>query len=469
MTLYNQWAGIALIGLTALAPAAFAGPALAHKAIKGAAAPEIRRQIAVRTSPVNPVPDAGESFDADAGLEAREAMGAQAPGAPAATAEQAAPVATLNAQYALLRASAAPAPIAVETPPVQAGPSVALARVVVESAQGFADYMQRASAMHPDYVDAAGVSRALRAGGVYEAGQLQEGAVAYVALAALQDRAFVQAIGELGRDPQLRPALTLKLIADTRAVLQTPGANAAALRAAAALGRLGGSLYSSGAAVKQSAYDIQHSPWSRLSVVEPEAALAEIKTRSTVRETLASDGGQALLASLVQLRQGGGADGSGRLTPVVARGLTLAALAVLGEAGEEHADRVHALLTEASSAQCLKMARLNLYQCLSVAGPNYEDVFCLGQHAMMETARCVADASGWSPAAVEPARPAEVPVVRAASIMVPVAFTPGEPPAPAAVGGSTAAAETALPAAPAPAAVPAASVPTMQMASAGIG
>ena len=452
---------------------ALAGPALAHKTAKGAAAPAIRRQVAVRTSPVNPVPDAGESFDADNGLEAREAIGAQTAD-PAPALDQAAPsVATLNAQYALLRASAAvaPAPVAAraETQPAQAGPSVALARVVVESAQGFADYMQRASATHPAYVDAAGVSRALRAGGVYEAGQLQEGAVAYVALAALQDRAFVSAVGELGRDPQVRPDLAAKLAADPRAVLQTPGANAAALRAAAALGRLGGSLYSSGAAVKQSAYDIQHSPWSKVSVAEPEATLAEIKTRSTVRQALAADGGQALLTSLVQLRQGGSADGSGRLTPVVARGLTLAALAVLGEAGEEHTDRVQALLTEATSVQCLKMARLNLYQCLSVAGPNYEDVFCLGQHGMMETARCVADASGWSPAAVEPARPAEVPVVRAASIMVPVAFTPGEPAAPAAVGGSTAAAETTLPAAPAPAAVPAASVPTMQMASAGIG
>ena len=128
-----------------------------------------------------------------------------------------------------------------------------------------------------------------------------------------------------------------------------------------------------------------------------------------------------MLVALTQLR-GAASAGSGRLTPVVARGLTLAALAVLGEAGEEHGDRVAALLVEDASAQCLKMARLNLYQCLAVAGPNYEDVFCLGQHAMMETARCVAAASGWSPPAAV-VRSISVPVARVASVMVPAAFT----------------------------------------------
>ena len=40
------------------------------------------------------------------------------------------------------------------------------------------------------------------------------------------------------------------------------------------------------------------------------------------------------------------------------------------------------------------MAKLNLYQCLAVARPNYEDVFCLGQHAMMDTGRCMIRAAG---------------------------------------------------------------------------
>jgi hypothetical protein len=35
------------------------------------------------------------------------------------------------------------------------------------------------------------------------------------------------------------------------------------------------------------------------------------------------------------------------------------------------------------------MAKLNLYQCLAVAKPHYEDVFCLGQHAMIDTGHCL--------------------------------------------------------------------------------
>jgi hypothetical protein len=31
-----------------------------------------------------------------------------------------------------------------------------------------------------------------------------------------------------------------------------------------------------------------------------------------------------------------------------------------------------------------------------VAGPHYEDVFCLGQHALMDTGKCVSDAAGAS-------------------------------------------------------------------------
>ena len=55
----------------------------------------------------------------------------------------------------------------------------------------------------------------------------------------------------------------------------------------------------------------------------------------------------------------------------------------------------------------MKMAKLNLYQCLAVAGPHYEDVFCLGQHALIDTAQCVNDAAGG--AAVPTAAPAPTP------------------------------------------------------------
>ncbi len=444
MSVQKRWLAAALVGATALA-----GPVFAQTA-----APAIKREIAVRVAPVNLVPDAGETDGSGIGPEARDAVSVGP-----ASAETARIMATsLNAQLTSLQGpAAAPPPRVIEVSPVAetvsepqllpavattssvgmvasldaapevatsqpSGPSVALARRVVESAEAFADYMQRASGVRPDYADAAGVERAVRSAGIYEPVQLQEGAIAYVALAALQDPEFVRSVDALGHSGEAG-RLAQQLVANPRLIMQLPNSAAAAARAAKALGRMGSSLSASGAAVKQSAYDIQHSAWSKGSVTGPAAMLADVKARSGLREALASDGGQAMLASLTQLRSDDREGGSGRLTPVVAQGLTLAALAVLGEAGEEHTDRVSALLSDANSAQCLKMARLNLYQCLSVAGPNYEDVFCLGQHGMLETARCVADASGW----MAPARGVAVPIARSSSILVPVALAAREP------------------------------------------
>jgi hypothetical protein len=85
---------------------------------------------------------------------------------------------------------------------------------------------------------------------------------------------------------------------------------------------------------------------------------------------------------------------AGAPSPVVLRGLALAALALAGQAGEENGEAVRPLLTEGRSASCLRMAKLNLFQCMAVAGPHYEDVFCISQHAMLEAGQCLASAAG---------------------------------------------------------------------------
>ena len=84
-------------------------------------------------------------------------------------------------------------------------------------------------------------------------------------------------------------------------------------------------------------------------------------------------------------------DGAG-LSPVTERSLALAALAVLdGAAGED--ERLTPVVSETTSASCLRLAKLNLFQCLSVAGPEYEDVYCLAQHAVLDTGKCVSGAA----------------------------------------------------------------------------
>jgi hypothetical protein len=76
-------------------------------------------------------------------------------------------------------------------------------------------------------------------------------------------------------------------------------------------------------------------------------------------------------------------------TPLVAKALQLAAIAALGEASDEIYDRLEALAADEPTDNCLHIAKLNLYQCLAVARPNYEDMFCTGQHAMMDTGACM--------------------------------------------------------------------------------
>jgi hypothetical protein len=93
--------------------------------------------------------------------------------------------------------------------------------------------------------------------------------------------------------------------------------------------------------------------------------------------------------------------------PLVIRGLAVAALAALGAAGDNNLALIDAVMAEPASAMCLNMGKLNLYQCLAVAKPHYEDVFCLGQHIMIDTGMCVIKASG-AEMPYEPPPPARV-------------------------------------------------------------
>jgi hypothetical protein len=74
---------------------------------------------------------------------------------------------------------------------------------------------------------------------------------------------------------------------------------------------------------------------------------------------------------------------------MVMRSLAVAALAALGYADDASLEQVMPIMAEPTSAQCLNMSKLNLYQCLAVAKPHYEDVFCLGQHVLMDTGSCL--------------------------------------------------------------------------------
>jgi hypothetical protein len=295
---------------------------------------------------------------------------------------------------AMAAACAEPPPVI--TPPPPAPPSIALSPKLVELASAYRFYMIRATAITPDFADGEGVAKSLREGASYEPGQLVRGAIAYAAVAALQDKTFVDGVRELGKVPATRQQVAYELLKSPRYVLSLPGVDSAAALAVAGLGGQAQALYNEGKAVKQSAYDLQRQAWSKEDVVGRDARLAGAKTLSS--SAMVGDAGET--AQLTQAAAGAPVLGlspypsAQPYTPTVIRGLAIAALAALGEAGDEQLETILGLMDEPNIGGCMRSSKLNLYQCLAVARPNYEDIFCLGQHAMMDTGRCLIRASG---------------------------------------------------------------------------
>jgi len=280
-------------------------------------------------------------------------------------------------------------------------PDVHLARELIADASAFETYTRDAGAIQPGFVNAASVSIALKRGASHEAHQLEAGMIAYAAMAALKEPAFVEGVQRAASETESRDAMVQSLIEQPQSALGFAGSVEAAAHIQAALAGRGGTLFSAGTRVKQAAYDVQHRAWSKASVSNPRDVLARIKALSDEKFDPV-DADTAHLFEAMDAAVNRPADVSAG--PVVQRGLALAALAVLGATEDGQAERFQPLLSEPKSAQCLHMAKLNLFQCLAVAKPQYEDIFCLGQHAMMDPGECVADAAGGS----SPVRAAQI-------------------------------------------------------------
>src|SRR6185436_7860549 len=193
--------------------------------------------------------------------------------------------AALLAAAALLTASCGETPsspvVNAPPPPVATPPAaVALSDSLVQQAAAYHGYIDRAASINPGFTDGAQVSSALRTAAAYEPRQFLRGAVAYAAIAALQDRNFVNSVRSFGRDAESRRNLVAQITANPAYALSFPGADNAAALAMAALHGEGLRIYSSGRAVKQAAYDTQRQPWSRTAVSAPAERLANARTLS---------------------------------------------------------------------------------------------------------------------------------------------------------------------------------------------
>ncbi len=311
----------------------------------------------------------------------------------------AAPSGAAASQAPEATASGAPAPVYGPAPPA---PPIELSTPALQAATAFRAYERKAAQISPKFTTGSGVEDSLAIGSAYEPQALSRGAIAYAALVALQDPTFVHAFRVYAPYPDQAKALAARIVADPRYAAAFAGAPSAAGLIVATLASEVGKLQTTGAAVKQSAYSVQHSAWSKSRVIDPLARLSKTKSLSTALMTPAPEDMEDL-----KLAEGGAPDPraaqampvhgqavEGPYAPVVQRGLAVAALASMGVAGDSDDASVETLLNEPEDGACLNMSKLNLYQCLAVAGPWYEDIFCLGEHALGETAQCIVKETG---------------------------------------------------------------------------
>jgi len=294
----------------------------------------------------------------------------------------------------------APPPPAPPPPPAFAPPPITLSEGLIQDAAAYQAYMARVTAITPEFKSGDDVARSLKSGDSYDPQQLLRGSIAYAAIVALQDPTYVHEVQVFAANPTSRPLLTEDILGNPNYVVGLKGADHAAGLIMAAMLDQGQKLYSSGELVKQSAYSIQRQSWSQQIVVNREQRLADAKSVSTTALISTTEDAARLQQAAVGAAPMTLAPVSPATQPypqVAIRGLALAALAVLGEAGDDQAAGIAPIVNEAVTAGCLNEAKLNLYQCLAVSKPHYEDIFCLGQHVMMDTGQCMMVAAGAPP------------------------------------------------------------------------
>jgi len=325
------------------------------------------------------------------------------------------PAAILALSLLAACAQEAPPPPPLPPPPPPPPPGISLAPSVIQDASAYRGYMARVSGISPNFMDGLAIQQSLKVGAAYPPKQLVRGAIAYGAIVALQDPAFVAAVRKYAVDPAQRSEIANKLVAEPSYVLGFGGADSAAGLVEKALNADSGKLLTAGAAVKQEAYDIQHQDWSKEFIPDRDARLMQAKMLSS--QPILGDVNDVSLLQQATIGNAPLGVNAGPAqppyTPMVVHALAVAALAALGQATEAYGPQLDSLLADPTADFCLNMAKLNLYQCLAVSKPHYEDVFCLGQHIMLDTAQCMMKGAGaplplaiyTPPLAIPPAAP----------------------------------------------------------------
>jgi hypothetical protein len=309
-------------------------------------------------------------------------------------------------------------------PPAPAGPPVALSPVLSDAASVYVDYIDTIKKLDRNFPDEASVQSRLTEMSSFEPNQLGRGIVAYGAIVAMQEPSFRSSLRAYAANTSTRREIVDRLLSDYSYVTAIAGSDMAARRVIMALSSDGQMIYSTGSMVKQSAYDIQKQSWATKAIAKRDERMALAKKNAVTLRSVSSSESTRLLSAALSgdglttsapdestfatikpspsktitaeeaLNTSSSIDHYAQpYTSSVYRALTLGALALLGENHQERQDWLDQSLNASDGPSCLGLSKLNLYQCLAVAKPHYEDIFCMGQHVLMDTGQCLAKAS----------------------------------------------------------------------------
>ena len=328
-----------------------------------------------------------------------------------------------NAEAQTKRKSSTPRPAAAAPPPP---PPVLTAPPGVEplqhAAQRYAIFQNDMSALKSGSIKSAeDLDRTLEVAAAHNRDALMRGWIAYGALTAAQSPEFAKGVRDTAAHYG-NAAFIRGLTLDPGYAQVLKGGPQAAQLALASARADGERVYQLGAQVKEMAYGLQGQRWAMAVSPQQPARVAKMKSlaynagaRTLEPEYLpklnVSVGSSAPSANPTQF--GGIAFWDAlRASPTAApvtipaplpplrtnqdrvgavnRMTTLAAIYILG-ATQEPTSQVDKLLAENSTNNCLEIAQVQFYQCLSAARFRYENAFCVGEHALKDMGACLRD------------------------------------------------------------------------------
>ncbi|WP_421792286.1 hypothetical protein [Hyphobacterium sp.] len=157
------------------------------------------------------------------------------------------------------------------------------------------------------------------------------------------------------------------------------------------------------------AYDLQNERWANAVARDRQNRLAALTAADSVSAPLATDMFSTRFVSEAELAPASSlfASPAPRLptsTPDlsldpdvpyepdrvrVGRILSIAALRAIGNDSRYSEDSIRTLLADPLAQRCIDWARVNLAQCVAAAHFEYEDSFCIAQHALLDVSNCL--------------------------------------------------------------------------------